>query len=235
MTTERPELGPQTYVQAVGLGLDPAWRRLPAAERAEDARAFCEAEATTAADGVRTLTYSSIGIEPGVDLVLLRLGPSIDALEAAGARLARSGLGRWLSVRHSLLGRMAGSQYVVKPTDQERSVLDGEPRRYLIVYPFTKSTDWYLLSREARQGVMNEHMRVGHAYPKVRQLLASSFGLDDGDFVVAYDTDDLADFGELVRELRGTESRRSTVNDHPILLGIHRDLPSFLELIGATA
>ena len=233
MTTEKAELGPQTFVQAVALGLDPAWRRLPAAERADDAEAFCAAEAATTAEGVRTLTYSSIGIEPGVDLVFLRLAPSIDAIEAAGARLARSGLGRSLVVRHSLLGRMAGSQYVVKPTDQERSVLDGEPRRYLIVYPFTKSTDWYLLSREARQGVMNEHMRVGHTYPMVRQLLASSFGLDDGDFLVAYDTDDLGDFGELVRELRGTESRRSTVNDRPILLGIHRELPSFLELIGA--
>ena len=113
-------------------------------------------------------------------------------------------------------------------------MLDGEPRRYLIVYPFTKSTDWYLLSRRGAPGRhANEHMRVGHAYPMVRQLLASSFGLDDGDFLVAYDTDDLADFGELVRELRGTESRRSTVNDRPILLGIHRELPSFLELIGA--
>ncbi|MEJ7697404.1 MAG: chlorite dismutase family protein [Candidatus Limnocylindrales bacterium] len=105
------------------------------------------------------------------------------------------------------------------------------PKRYLIVYPFTKSTDWYLLSREARQGVMNEHMRVGHGYPTVRQLLAYSFGLDDGDFLVAYDTDDLAVFGDLVRELRSTESRRSTVNDRPILIGIRHDLADFVELL----
>jgi chlorite dismutase len=101
------------------------------------------------------------------------------------------------------------------------------------VYPFTKSTDWYLLSREARQGVMNEHMRVGHEYPMVRQALAYSFGLDGQDFVVAYETDDLIAFGDLVRALRGTESRRSTVRDTPILLGIHRPIGEILSLLGA--
>jgi chlorite dismutase len=221
------------FVQAVGLGLDPAWRRLPDDERCADAVAFIEAEAATAAAGMRTLTYSSVGLEPGVDLVLLRLADSVDALQEAGARLARSGLGRSLTVTHSLLARIVPSQYVAKPSAQERSVLDGEPARYLIVYPFTKSTDWYLLGREARQGIMNEHMRVGRGYPTVRQLLGYSFGLDDGDFLVAYDTDDLAVFGDLVRELRGTESRRSTVNDHPILLGVRTDPRAFAELLGA--
>lgn len=219
-------------VQAVALGLEAAWRRLPAMERAADGQALYDGEAATAASGVRTLTYSSVGLEPGVDLVLLRIAPSVDALEHAGARLARSGVGRWLTVRHSILGQTMPSQYVTKPSDQERSVLDGEPRRYLIAYPFTKSTDWYLLGREARQGVMNEHMRVGRGYPGVRQLLAASFGMDDGDFLVVYDTDDLAAFGDLVRELRGTESRRSTVNDRPILLGLRRTLPEFVEMLG---
>jgi chlorite dismutase len=109
----------------------------------------------------------------------------------------------------------------------------GERSRYLVVYPFTKSTDWYLLSKETRQGVMNEHMRVGHDYPNVRQTLAYSFGLDAQDFVVAYETDDLVEFGDLVRALRSTESRRSTVDDHPILLGIHRPVDAVLALLGA--
>lgn len=225
------DIGP-VFVQAVGLGLEPAWRRLPASERSADGAAMCAAELETDATGVRTLSFSSVGLEPGVDLVLMRIAPSMELLEGAGARLARSGLGRWLTVRHSILARIMPSQYVTKASDQERSLLDGEPRAYLIAYPFTKSADWYLLGREARQGVMNEHMRVGRGYPGVRQLLGSSFGMDDGDFLVAYDTDDLASFGELVRELRGTESRRSTVNDKPILLGLRRTFAEFAELVG---
>ena len=223
----------QTYIQALALGLDAGWRRRTAEERHDDGCRFAEAEAAATLDGVRSITYSSVGLEPGVDLLFWRMAPSLDALERAAAGLLRAGLGPWLTVRHSLIGRIGPSQYVRKPTDQEQSLFAGTRSRYLVVYPFTKSTDWYLLSKEARQGVMNEHMRVGHDYPTVRQALAYSFGLDSQDFVVAYETDDLVAFGDLVRALRATESRRSTLSDSPILLGIHRPMDEILDLLGA--
>ncbi len=222
----------QTYIQALALGLDPAWRRLSDDERHDDRRRFVEASAAEVGQ-VRSIAYSSIGLEPGVDLLLWRMAPTIDALETTAAALLRSGLGRWFRVSHSFIGRIGPSQYVRKPTAQEQSVFAGERSRYLIVYPFTKSTDWYLLSKEARQGVMNEHIRVGHDYPMVRQALAYSFGLDSQEFVVAYETDDLVAFGDLVRALRSTESRRSTVSDTPILLGIHRPIDEIVSLLGA--
>jgi chlorite dismutase len=222
----------QVYVQALGVGLDPAWRRRSEHARQDDGRRFGEVAASDR-DGVRSISYSSIGLEPGVDLLFWRIAPSVDVLEATAAALFRAGLGRWLTVTHSLVGRIGPSQYVRKPTEQEQSPFAGERSRYLVVYPFTKSTDWYLLSNEARQGVMNEHMRVGHSYPAIRQALAYSFGLDSQDFVVAYETDDLVAFGDLVRALRATESRRSTVSDSPILLGIHRPIDEILALLGA--
>jgi chlorite dismutase len=226
--------GDQTYIQTLALGLDPAWRRRSDVERHDDGCRFADAEAAGLLEGVRSITYSSVGLEPGVDLLFWRMAPTIDALETAAARLLRAGLGRWLTVRHSLIGRIGPSQYVKKPTEQEQSPFAGERSRYLVVYPFTKSTDWYLQSREARQGVMNEHMRVGHDFPTIRQALAYSFGLDSQDFVVAYETDDLVAFGDLVRALRSTESRRSTVSDTPILLGIHRPFDEILSLLGAS-
>jgi len=224
----------QTYIQALALGLDPAWRRQSEAQRDDDGRGFAEAYADADRAGVRSIPYSSIGLEPGVDLLLWRMAPSMDLLETTSAGLLRAGLGRWLTVRHSFIGRIGPSQYVRKPTEQEQSLFGGERSRYLIVYPFTKSTDWYLQSKEARQGVMNEHMRVGHDYPMIRQALAYSFGLDSQEFVVAYETDDLVAFGDLVRALRSTESRRSTLSDTPILLGIHRQLDEILALLGAS-
>jgi chlorite dismutase len=222
----------EVFVQALALGLDPAWRRLSDEERRTDGELFvlaCEA----GEQQVRSFSYSSVGLQPGVDILLWRMASSVDALERSAAVLLRTGLGRSLVVRHSLLGRVAPSQYVKKPTSQEQSLFAGERSSYLVVYPFTKSADWYLLSREARQGVMNEHMRVGHDYPTIRQALAYSFGLDDQDFVVAYETDDLGAFGDLVRALRSTESRRSTVDDRPILLGIHHSLADITALLGA--
>jgi chlorite dismutase len=232
--TDQPE---RRYVQALALGLDPAWRRLHDSERCEDAAIFCEAVEHGApgqrAGAVTTFTYSMIGLHPGAELLLWRLAPSLKDLEEAAAAALRSGLGRHLRVTESLLGIIQPSQYVRRPTEQEQSLFTGERSRYLVVYPFTKSADWYLLSQAARQGIMNEHIRVGHEYPQVRQLLAYSFGVDDQDFLVAYETDDLAAFGNLVRDLRGTESRRSTVRDTPILTCIHRPLTEILGLLGA--
>ena len=219
------------FVHALALGVDPAWRRLPAEERCRGAEEL--AAALAPGSEVTTFSYSSIGLEPGADLLLWSLAPSLDALEERAAAVLRSGLGGWLTVRESFLGIIQPSQYVKKPTPQEQSLFSGERSRYLVVYPFTKTTDWYLQGREARQGIMNEHMRIGHDYPEIRQLLANSFGIDDMDFLVAYETDDLARFGELVRALRGTDSRRSTVRDTPLLVGIHRPFAEIATLLGA--
>ena len=221
------------YVHALALGIDPSWRRLPAAERCSSAEEL--AAATRGQSEVRTHHYSMIGLRPGADVLLWSLGPSLESLEEHSATVLRSGLGRWMTVKHSFLGIIQQSQYVKRPTPQEQSLFSGERSRYLVVYPFTKSSEWYLLDREARQSIMNEHMRVGHRFPEVRQLLANSFGLDDMDFLVAYETDDLAKFSELVRELRGTESRRSTVRDTPILTGVHRPIEEITALLGATS
>ena len=219
------------FVHALALGLDPAWRRLDPEQRCRSAEDFCGA--ITARSDVTTFTYSTIGLKAGVDLILWSLAPSLEALEEKNARALRSDMGAWMTVQQSLLGVIRPSQYVKRPTPQEQSLFAGERSAYLIVYPFTKSTDWYLLGLEERQKVMNEHMKVGHRYHQVRQLLANSFGVDDMDFLVAYETDDLVAFGELVRELRGTESRRSTIRDTPILTGIHRPIDEITRLLGA--
>lgn len=220
------------FVQALALGVDPAWRRLPDAERCRTAEEMVAA--VTAKSDVTTHCYSTVGLRAGTDLVLWSLGPSLESLEERASAVLRSGMGRWMTVTQSFLGLIQPSQYVKKPTPQEQSLFDGDRSRYLIVYPFTKSADWYLLGREARQGIMNEHMRVGHDHPEVRQLLANSFGLDDMDFLVAYETDDLPRFSELVRALRETEGRRSTVRDTPILCGVHRPIEEITAILGAT-
>jgi chlorite dismutase len=218
------------YVHALALGIDRAWRRLPCEERRESLADW--QRSLRDVDGVKTFTYTMVGLHPGADLMLWSLADSYEGLEERAAAVLRSELGAWCSVTESLVGVVRPSQYVKRPTAQEQSLFQGERARYLVVYPFTKSADWYLLGREARQGIMNEHIRVGHDFPQVRQLLANSFGIDDMDFLVAYETDDLAVFGDLVRALRGTESRRSTVRDTPILVGVHRQPSDIERLLG---
>ncbi len=220
------------YVHVLALKLDQAWRRLPDEARLKDAEQF-ERAASAAGERVRTFTYSLVGLRADCDLLFWRLGPSIEALEETASALLQAGLGRHLTVSYSMLGLVRHSQYVKKPTVQEQAMFSGTRAAYLIVYPFVKTTDWYLSAREERQRMMNEHIRVGHQYPMVQQLLAYSFGIDDQEFIVAYETDDLVAFQDLVHALRATEGRRYTVRDTPLLLGIHRPLREALGLLGA--
>ena len=219
----------QLFVQFLVFRGEGAWRRLPPEERERGRAAFLEAVETS---DLTTYGYGLVGLKAGADLLLWRLAPSLDALQESASRLLQTGLGRYLTVEHALTGLMRPSQYVRRPTPQEQGMLVPDRKRYLIVYPFVKTAEWYLLSRDARQGMMNEHIRVGHRFPAVRQLLAYSFGLDDQEFIVAYETDDLKAFQDLVMALRGTEARRYTLRDTPIFTAIHRPLEEALALLG---
>jgi chlorite dismutase len=221
------------FVHAWLLRLDPAWRRRSADERQHDADAFCAAT-VSATQGMIQHSYSTVGLRTEGDVLLWRMADRIELLEESAATMLSAGIGQWLTPSVSLLGMTRPSQYVRKPTSQEQSLFDGERAPYLVVYPFTKSTEWYLAPADERQKVMNGHMRIGHRYPQVRQLLAYSFGLDDQDFVVAYETDDLVAFSDLVRDLRSSESRRATVRDTPIIVGIHRPLGDILRLLSGS-
>lgn len=220
----------ERFVHAWLLRLDPAWRRRSADERRADVADFCAA-ADRSEGRLMQHSYSTIGLRAEGDLLLWRMAETIEAVEETGADLLASGIGRWLSPAISMIGLTRPSQYVKRPTVQEQSLFSGERSNYLVVYPFTKSVEWYLSSAEERQEVMKGHMRIGHQYPQVRQLLAYSFGLDDQEFIVAYETDELIAFQDLVRDLRATESRRSTVRDTPIITGIHRPLADILGLL----
>jgi chlorite dismutase len=223
---------PWRYVHSLALKIDPAWRRLPDEVRARDA-ALLEQALDAGAGRTRTFTYSMVGLRADVDLLFWRLGPSVEALEETAAGLLTTGLGRHAAVGHAMLGYVRPSQYVKTATAQDQAMFSGTRLRYIIVYPFVKTAEWYLLDREARQTMMNEHMKIGHQYPMVRQLLAYSFGLDDQEFIVAYETDDLPAFVELVYALRMSQGRRYTLRDTPILTGVQRPIREILRLLGA--
>src|SRR5258708_39126765 len=133
-------------VAALASGLEGAWRRLPAKERHETAEEL--AAAVTKETDVVTHSYSMVGLQPGADLLLWSLGPTLESLEQRAAMVLRSGMGTWFSVKESFLGVNQGSQYVKKPTPQEQSLFSGERSRYLTVYPFTQSTVWYLIATQ---------------------------------------------------------------------------------------
>lgn len=218
------------YVQALALGIDPAWRRRPDEQRRADVAAF--GTSLERVPGVTTRCYSTLGRRAGTDLFLWRLAPTLDALEDAAAVALGAGLGRWCSISESLLGVLLPSPYGRRPDPEAAPPLfSGERASHLIVYPFTKTTDWWLLDEGRRRRVMGEHIAVGRSHGAVRQLLANSFGIGDHDFLVAYETDDVVDFSTLVRDLRSTEGRRWVAGDTPILVGRLRSVAGLERLL----
>ena len=167
-----------------------------------------------------------------MDFMLWLKSPTPDVAQQLIAALLRTGLGRYCEIAHSLWGITRPSVYTKRRTTQEQAIDEATRLRYLVVYPFSKTHEWYLMSRDARQGLMNEHMRIGHEYEDVRQVLLYATGLDDQEFVVAYETDNLERHHQLVVALRSTEARRYTLRDTPIFTAIHRPLPDVLALIG---
>jgi chlorite dismutase len=105
-------------------------------------------------------------------------------------------------------------------------------RKYLFVYPFLKTHEWYQLSREERQLIMSEHFLIGHKYPEVKISTAYSFGLDDQEFVLGFETDQPGAFLDLVMELRESRARPYTLRDTPIFTCINKTLEGCLSDLG---
>ena len=104
--------------------------------------------------------------------------------------------------------------------------------RYLFVYPFIKSREWYQLPAVRRQEMMTAHIAIGHKYPSVKINTSYSFGLDDQDFVVSFESDVPGDFLDLVMELRETEGSKYTVRDTPVFTCTSMDMGQVLESLG---
>jgi len=165
------------------------------------------------------------GTEHDVDLIIWSALPADNTQDAAvffeKFTKALTPYRHLIEQKDSLWGFTRTSQYSKARSRQEIDPFSDERKPYLIIYPFTKTTEWYLMSREARQGMMNEHIRIGKQYEDIRQLLLYSFGLQNQEFVVVYETDDLTRFSDLVNKLRDTEARRYTLRDTPLHTAIY--------------
>jgi chlorite dismutase len=219
------------FVHFLCLRADPQWRRLVEMERAQRREAFAQV-IEEAAPTIATTSYSGIGFRNDTDLVLWRRGDSPRAMQEMTSHLLQTGIGAYLQPTHSFFGFTRPSTYTRRPTTQEQAVEEERRGEYLVVYPFTKTAEWYLMSKEARQGMMNEHMRIGHGYAEISQVLLYATGLSDAEFIVAYETDDLARFQSLVIDLRATEARRYTLRDTPVITAVHQPLRTALAMIG---
>ncbi len=213
----------------------PEWRRLSTAEREQSKAEFASMVEETALD-MQVRSYSLVGVRADADILLWCIAPDLEQHHELAAMLNRTRLGAFLATTYSYLAMTRHSQYVAehKHSGQEGTRLTLEPGAapYLVVYPFVKTRPWYTLPREERQAMMNAHFAVGHKYPSVRINTTYSFGLDDQEFVLAFETSSLSDFQDLVVDLRETRASAYTLRDTPIFTAIARPLLECLDALG---
>jgi chlorite dismutase len=223
------------FVNFIFYKVDPLWRRLPHEERARGKKEFIDVVERSRKSMILN-SYSLAGIRPDADLMLWRISESLEALQQMSAELSGTGLGKYLATPYSYLAMTKRSMYVDKHehegSESSRAKIVPGGAKYLFVYPFVKSRDWYLLPKPERQKVMDEHIAMGHKYPSVKINTTYSFGLDDQEFVVAFESDQPADFLDLVMELRETRSSKYTVRDTPTFTCIRKSIKETLDALG---
>jgi chlorite dismutase len=222
------------YVAYTYYRVDPAWRRLPVEERQAGKDAFAEVVEHFADRFDHLRVYSTAGVRPETDFFLWKITERYDALGELGAALNGTPLAGWLETPYSYLATTKASQYT-QARKARKITPHGLP--YLVVYPFVKVRPWYALSEADRQRAMDEHIRIGREeFPGIKNHTTYSFGIDDQEFMTAFECEEPADFMHLMLRLRDTEASSYTERDTPIFVGRHVTIREALaELDGAAA
>lgn len=213
------------------------WRLLEERRREEDKAEFVSAAQSA---GVSVHAYSLVGTRADADLLLWIIADELDAIRAWETRCAATRLWAQSLRPYAYLAARRQSPYLGEHRhaggEGERPAGPAGDLPYLVVYPMTKKRSWYALPREERARIMAAHFATGHRYPDIRIHTGYSFGIDDQEFVVAFEVPDVRRFVALVSDLRDTESSSYTERETPIFVGAAMPLREALDQIdGALA
>lgn len=226
---------PRQMVRFTFYKLDTQWQLLPSeqrkAGREEMARIFAEHS-----EQALLRSFSLYGLRTDCDFMLWQATYDVGSLQSLSSKLRCSPMGPYLREVYGFLSMTKRSVYVGKNargSHDPRLVIAPDDKKYLFVYPFVKTRPWYALPLEERKRMMDEHIRIGLKYREVSLNTTYSFGLDDQEFVVAFETDDLSNFLDLVEELRGSEASQYTLRDTPMFTCVAQPLDEILTALGS--
>lgn len=214
--------------------LAPEYRRLPAADRIAAREEFVRVvKGWEERDDFILRTYSLVGVRGDVDFMLWRISKDILSFQRMQAEMNRTVLGAYLTQPYNYLSMQKRSQYVNRVVGSGHGVelLPGEGK-WLFVYPFIKTRAWYKLSPHARQGMMDEHIFASNPFKGIRLNTSYSYGIDDQEFVVAFDSDYPTEFVDLVHRLRYTEASMFTARDTPMFACAKASINDIAEHLG---
>jgi len=212
---------------------DPTWLRLPIEERTAGKEAFAEVVSAWQ-ERMDLRSYSLVGVRPEVDFMLWKLTERYDDLRELATDLNGTPLAPYLTTPYSYLAAAEPSKYFEQKSNRPRRVVPRDAP-YLVVYPFVKKREWYSLPMDDRRRAMQEHAAVGSRFVTITNHTTYSFGIDDQEFMTAFECEEPSDFLQLMKTLRETEASRYTERDTPIFVGTSQELREILDSLDGAA
>ncbi len=223
-----PDPDERLYFDFSFFKVDPKWRWMADLAKQESAR---EVEIVMGNSGVRARTYSTLGLRSDADFLFWLAAGTVEEIQDVVSKLYGTVFGKYIAPSRTYLSCTRPSTYA-KKAEPMPFVAGHEPKKYVVVYPFVKSREWYLLTGERRQELMDEHIGVGQRYPQIALNTTYSFGLDDQDFMLAFETDDLRDFQNLIMDLRETQISRFVTLDVPMIPCVRQGIIPLISSLG---
>ncbi|HXG07292.1 MAG TPA: chlorite dismutase family protein [Nitrososphaera sp.] len=218
-----------TFLNFSFFKVDPKWRWLNEIGKEEAAKEFASL-IEVASTKMKVRTYSTLGLREDADFMIWMISDSVEKMQVMNSKIYSTVLGKYLTPSYVFLSAARPSIYSSKVTPG--FMTDEQPMKYCIVYPFVKSREWYLLPFEERKKMMDEHIMVGRRFPQVKLNTTYSFGLDDQDFMLAFETADLMAFLELVMQLRETKVSKYVVRDTPMIVCVYKGVEDIIKSLG---
>ncbi|KAG2475332.1 MAG: Chlorite dismutase [Nitrosopumilales archaeon] len=208
--------------------VDPKWRWMADLAKEESAK---EVENVLSNSSVKVRTYSTLGLRDDADMLFWFASESLDAIQDIVSKIYLTVFGKYIAPSRVYLSNTRPSIYA--KSNIIPSFVAGEPpKKYVIVYPFIKTREWYLLPVEQRKAMMDVHIAVGKKYPQVTLNTSYSFGIHDQDFMLAFETDELDAFQDLIMDLRGTKVSAYVKVDTPMIVCVKKDIIPLIASLG---
>ena len=234
VTAKEPDRARRQFLNYAFFKLDAAFRRLdPGAKAAAKAEYTAVVQSWANREDLILRTYSLSGLRADCDFMLWRISHDPACFRAMQADLNRTALAGYLAPAYSFLSLQKRSQYVnrIEGSGHGVELLPGEGG-YLFVYPFVKTRPWYSLTPHARQGMMDEHIHASSPFKGIRLNTSYSYGIDDQEFVVSFDSNHPQEFVDLVGRLRYTEASLYTQRDTPMFTCAKAPIDQIVEELG---
>ena len=208
--------------------IDPKWRWMADLAKEESAK---EVENVIKNSGIKFRSYSTLGLRSDADFLFWFAAKSIEEIQKVISKLYLTVFGKYIIPTQTYISATRPSIYARKGRIIS-FVAGNESKKYVIVYPFTKTREWYLLAKEERQKMMDEHIDVSQKYPDIVLNTTYSFGIDDQDFMLAFETDKLRDFQDLIMDLRETRVSEYVKVDTPMIPCVKKDIMPLVASLG---